>query len=189
MSNKYFIKQLYGTRIRGVVTAIENFLNINKPLLDYFSTLSIDSAQDKNLETIGRLMGFVRPIVNTQDFAETLFRFTETYGDDSLAGFAVTYSTSGGGLYDFLEPQYAYLNIEEYRKVLKAIAEIGYSKSIQMLDRIAAIYDTSYLIEWDSHGDITITLNTAGVYKAATCQYVLDKIYTSAPQIIVRRAI
>ena len=185
--NKYFIKQFYGPRIRAVVTSIENFLNINKACLDYMSTLSITSAKEKHLEMIGKLMGFPRPIINSQDFAESLFRLTQTYTVDPLIGFAYTYGDTGGGLLDYLEPNYAYLNLTEYRKILKVIAIVGYNKSLAMIDKIASIYDTNYNISWDEHGDIILLLNTAGVYKSATCQYVLDKIYTSAPKIFVRR--
>ena len=182
--SRFFAKQLGGPVISNTLSAVESFINQTKPVLDYFLSMSIDSANAKHLEFIGHIMGFDRPIINTQDFSEALFRFTSTYTVNPEIGFGYLPETSVGGVLDYIGAQFAYLDQEEYRKILKVLGALTSNISVVLIDKICKIYSDNYIIAWTAINDINITMYTS-IYKLATCQYVMDLLFESSPRVII----
>lgn len=185
----YFARPLQGPNISAFLKAIQNFFNISKPTIDYLSLMSISTAKEKHLEMIGRLMGFERPIIDTQAFSELLFRFSSEY-DSSIVGFSSEYGSSGGGLLDYTFTVFNYMPLDQFRNILLILKEGFASRSsIFIIDKICAYYSPSYTLEWDSNHDIVVKMYDTGTYSLATAQYVFDTLYTVSPVVNVQKGI
>lgn len=137
---RYLWRQLNGPQVSGICEAIEGYWKTvfdNK--LDYFNTLSIDTANDAHLTLFGLLSGLVRPTISEPD--REYFYFTETAEQGTSHGFSaldnltvggrLTKLDSGGGIHNVS------LDTEHYRALLRAWTrgegEIG---SLELLDDI-----------------------------------------------------
>lgn len=137
---RYLWQQLNGPQISGICKAIEEYWKtVFNNKLDYFNTLSIDTANDAHLTLFGLLSGLVRPTISEPD--KEYFYFTETAEQGTSHGFAdldnltvggrLTKLDSGGGIHNVS------LDTEHYRALLRAWTqgegEIG---SLELLDDI-----------------------------------------------------
>lgn len=138
-------KQLNGPQITGIMKAIFQFIkNKLDAHLDYYNTISIDTANEKHLELIGTLMGISRPIFTLAD--EKFFYFTTTPGEERPLdpydhGFGTKGKTIGGKFSDAAN-SYEYMKMYKvslpvYRELLKAVANSrGEAGSLVFLDDV-----------------------------------------------------
>lgn len=193
----YISKQFAGPIIQGFSDAIEDFFNTKfMPTINYFMLLSIDSANEKHTEMIGKLLGFPRPLVQSELFDTTKLRFTVSYYHDEDIGFALTYGSAGtvnGGILGEVSASSttAYMDIPTYKSILKIIAKARYNnerKSISLIDAVchAVAQEHPYTIEWvDSNKNILITFTTLRAYSVYVIGYILTALFDTMPSIVV----
>lgn len=191
----YISKQFAGPNIQGFSDAIEDSFNtLYVPTLDYFSTLSIASANEAHTEMIGRLIGFPRPLVNAEIMNASLFKFSFSYYKDSDIGFSLNYDAlgTGGRLTEVdINNNLVYLALPAYKALLKIIAEAKNSSgrnSIVLIDSICSYFSAvkNYKIEWvGTHQGILITFYDISVYTLYLIGYVLNYLFDSEPDITV----
>lgn len=193
----YISKQFAGPIIQGFSDAIEDFFNTKfMPTISYFMSLSIDSANEKHTEMIGKLLGFPRPLVQSDIFDTTKLRFTVSYYHDEDIGFALTYGSAGtanGGVLGEVSAlsTTTYMNLPTYKSMLKIIAKARYNnerKSIALIDTVChtIAQEHAYTIEWiDSNKNILITFTTLRAYSVYVIGYILTALFDTMPSIVV----
>lgn len=193
----YISKQFAGPIIQGFSNAVEDFFNTKfMPTINYFMSLSIDSANEKHTEMIGKLLGFPRPLVQGDIFDTTKLRFTVSYYHDEDIGFALTYGSAGttdGGILSEVSAlsTTVYMDLPTYKSILKIIAKARNNnarKSISLIDAVchAVAQEHTYTIEWvDSNKNILITFTTLRAYSVYIIGYILTALFDTMPSIIV----
>jgi len=193
----YISKQFAGPIIQGFSNAIEDFFNTKfMPIINYFMSLSIDSANEKHTEMIGKLLGFPRPLVQKDLLDATKFKFTVSYYHDEDLGFALTYGSAGiinGGILGEVNAlsTIVYMDLPTYKSILKIIAKARYSnkrKSISLIDAVchAVAQAHTYTIEWvDSYKNILITFTDLKAYSVYVIGYILTALFDTMPSIII----
>ncbi len=157
-------------------------------IVDYLHGLSIRTAQETELENIGLLIGYPRPIVPEGFNQENIFLIGSLPVEiDSEVGFANTEGTIGGQL-SSTEPSDSGLKIGlgTYRKMLQTIAKVKrYGITLKNVDDIAAEFSGEYTISWDASGDIKIHYTNSIGYKSV---WVLTQLFyrvCTAPQVTI----
>lgn len=193
----YISKQFAGPIIQGFSNAIEDFFNTKfMPTINYFMSLSIDSANEKHTEMIGKLLGFPRPLVQKDLLDATKFKFTVSYYHDEDLGFALTYGSAGstnGGTLDAITDLTTsiYMDLPTYKSILKIVARSKYNNKRRSLELIDAVcheiaQEHSYTIEWvDSYKNILITFTDLKAYSVYVIGYILTALFDTMPSIIV----
>ncbi len=185
--SKYLPKQMNGPVINSVMSALENRLYNSKAIEDYLYSLSIDTAQETELENIGRIVGYPRPLVPVGFEQENVFLFTQLpFYQQADIGFSQINGEVGGRLVgqNSSETNYMYLGL--YRKFLDKVAYIKrYGVTLYSVDQIAKLIDTEYRIEYDENQDINlIYTNPIGFQNLWILSTLFLKLATS-PQIII----
>ena len=195
----YISKQFAGPIVQGFSNAVESFFNTKfMPTINYFKSLSIDSANEKHTETIGKLIGFPRPLIQKELLDATLFKFTVSYYHDVDIGFALTYGSAGttvGGALSTPESASvtAYMDLSTYKSILKILAKSKYSnkrRSLRLIDSICheIAQDKTYTIEWtDSNSNILITFTDLKAYSVYVVGYILNALFDTMPSIVVTK--
>lgn len=137
---RYMWEQLNGPQISALSDALfEYWKSIFDAKLDYFNTISVDTASDIHLTLLGLLSGLVRPNISEPD--REYFYFTEFPESNFEHGFSdlgnlqsggkLTKLDSGGGIHNVS------LDAEHYRALLKAwVYGEGDIGSLELLDDI-----------------------------------------------------
>lgn len=195
----YISKQFAGSIVQGFSDAVESFFNTKfMPVINYFAALSIDSANEKHTEMIGKLIGFPRPLVQKELLDGTKFKFTVSYYHDEDIGFSLTYGSAGtstGGVLGSLADAalLVYMDIPTYKSILKIVARAQYNnkrRSLSLIDSIckAVAVDKLYTIEWiDSNKNILITFTDLKAYSVYVVGYILNAIFDTMPSIVVTK--
>lgn len=78
-ASKYLSAQLNGPVIQAIVQGVQAALQEPNPLITYWTTLSIQTAQDVDgtLNYVGALTGYPRPLVSNVFFASNVIIFTD----------------------------------------------------------------------------------------------------------------
>lgn len=154
-------KQLDGPRINTVVTGISHCFNKFYPYLDYLSKISIARAQEVDLETLGYVIGFIRPLVPNEVILEKLFRFSSflivpTFSETGFS--AINGSIQGGNFsQEDLVLSSNKLPLTQYRKLLDAVARLKWNKnSIYSIDNVCRVFHTTYDIVYTEEHDILV---------------------------------
>ena len=71
-ANKYYPRQMNGPVISANGQAVNDEFSNAEAIEDYLYKLSIDTAQEAELENIGRIIGYLRPLVPEGFNAENL---------------------------------------------------------------------------------------------------------------------
>lgn len=155
--SKYLPKQMNGPVVNSVMQAFEERLSDAKTIEEYLYGLSIQTAQETELENIGRIIGYPRPLVPIGFDEENVFLFTADIQSDWDTGFSTVGSEVGGRLTSVQKSQSNYMNINLYRQILDKIAYIKrYGITIYCIDQIARLIDAEYEIEWTEDNDILL---------------------------------
>lgn len=153
----YLPKQMNGPIINSIMKAMEDELSDTKTIEDYLYGLSIATAQETELENIGRIVGYPRPLVPIGFEAENVFIFTSLQEQDSSIGFSTIDSEVGGRFSSLQKSKTNYMNLGLYRKFLDKVAYIKrYGITIYCIDQIARLIDSEYEIQWDERQDIVL---------------------------------
>lgn len=131
-------RQLNGPQVTAFATAITAFMrNKFNNTMNYFNTLSIETANDSHLTIIGALQNIARPVFQ---YARTeFFYFTENPGHNSEHGFSEIGGSVGGKFSGARTGDYVRrrLNTAEYRALLLILKELGTDATgLVFLDRL-----------------------------------------------------
>lgn len=137
---RYMWEQLNGPQVSALSNALfEYWKSVFDTKLDYFNTISVDTASDIHLTLLGLLAGLVRPNISEPD--RDYFYFTEhaeqgfSHGfsdlSDPQTGGKLTKVDTAGGIHNVS------LDAEHYRALLRAwVSGDGDIGSLQLLDDI-----------------------------------------------------
>lgn len=195
----YISKQFAGPIVQGFSDAVESFFNTQfMPIINYFATLSITTANEKHTELIGKLLGFPRPLIQKELLDATRFKFTTNYYRDEDIGFALTYgavgTTAGGALGNVADvSNLVYMDLATYKSILKILATTKYNnrrRSLNLIDSICHIIaqDKLYTITWiDDNKNILVTFTDLKAYSVYVVGYILNAIFDTMPSIVVTK--
>lgn len=162
----YLPKQMNGPVLNSIMNAMEDELSDTKVIENYLYNLSIVTAQETELENIGRIIGYPRPLVPVGFEAENVFLFTQLQEQDPDTGFSTVNSEIGGRFASVRSSISNYMDINLYRQVLDKIAYIKrYGITIYCIDQIARLIDEDYEIEWTEDNDILLYFHNYIGYK------------------------
>ena len=188
--SEYLPKQMNGPVINSVMAELEQQLEDAEIIEDYLYNLSILTAQETELENIGRIIGYPRPLVPIGFEQENVFLFTELpFAQDLSIGFTELDSELGGRLVSTAASQSNYMDLGLYRKFLDKVAYIKrYGVTLYSVDQIAKLIEDEYTIEWDENADVNVTFAHNIGYKNL---WVLTNLFyklATSPQVIIHSA-
>ena len=186
--SKYLPKQMTGPVVNAEKAALEDRLTDAKAIEDYLYNLSIQSADETELENIGRIVGYPRPLV-PEGFADeaNLFLFWSLpFEQNALIGFSEVGSEIGGRLSTTKESSTGYMNLGLYRTFLDKVAYVKrYGVTLYAVDQIARLIDDAYTIEWNEDKDIEVTFER---YIGFQNLWILSQLFlriATSPQVII----
>jgi hypothetical protein len=188
--NPYLPKQMNGAIVNSVMNALDNELVEADNIIDYLYSLSIETAQETELENIGRIIGYPRPLVPEGFEQENLFIFVNLpMTPDETIGFSELETEIGGQLSSLESSQTNYMSLGMYRKFLDKIAYIKrYGITLYSVDMIAKLISDNYTLSYDENKDIVITFEQSIGYKNV---WILSNLFyrlATAPQVIIKSA-
>ena len=149
--SKYYARQMNGPVLSANAEALDQELNDAKAIENYLYNLSIDTAKETELENIGRIVGYLRPLVPEGfDSENVLLLGNLPLVQDEEIGLSTVGSQIGGQLSTIQTSDTNYMSLGLYRKFLKAVAELKrYGITLKSVDFIASTISQDYTIEWD----------------------------------------
>jgi len=183
----YLPKQMNGAVVNGVMTGLENELAEANSIIDYLYSLSIATAQETELENIGLIIGYPRPLVPEGFEQENLFIFTNLpMQQDNTIGLSEISSDVGGRLSSLEASQTNYMSLSMYRKFLDKIAYIKrYGITLYSVDMIAKLITDNYTLTYNENKDLVINFGENIGYKNV---WVLTNLFyrlATSPQVII----
>lgn len=188
--SKYLPKQMNGPVINSVMTELEDQLQDAEVIEDYLYNLSILTAQETELENIGKIIGYPRPLIPTGFEQEYVFLFTTLpMEQDVTLGFSQVDGEVGGRLVSQDASETNYMSLGLYRKFLDKVAYIKrYGVTLYSVDQIARLIDDDYTISWNSDKDISLVFNSPIGFQNLWILSNLFFKFATAPQVIVTTA-
>lgn len=188
--SKYLPKQMNGPVINSVMSGLEDQLNDAKVIEDYLYNLSILTAQETELENIGKIIGYPRPLVPTGFEQEYVFLFTTLpMEQDVTLGFSQVDGEVGGRLVSQDASETNYMSLGLYRKFLDKVAYIKrYGVTLYSVDQIARLIDDDYTLSWNADKDISLVFNNPIGFQNLWILSNLFFKFATAPQVIVTTA-
>lgn len=188
--SKYLPKQMNGPVINSVMSGLEDQLQDAEAIEDYLYNLSILTAQETELENIGKIIGYPRPLVPTGFEQEYVFLFTTLpMEQDVTLGFSQVDGEVGGRLVSQDASETNYMSLGLYRKFLDKVAYIKrYGVTLYSVDQIARLIDDDYTISWNADKDISLVFNSPIGFQNLWILSNLFFKFATAPQVIVTTA-
>lgn len=156
--NRLYPRQMNGPVLSANGMAVDAEFADAQSIEDYLYGLSIDTAKDTELDTIGLLIGYPRPVVPEGFNAENILLLgTLPLQTDEEIGLASVNVQIGGELSTVVPDETNYMPTNTYRKFLKSIAQLKrYGITLKSVDLIAKNISDDYEIEIDENADIII---------------------------------
>jgi hypothetical protein len=185
--NKHYPRQMNGPVISANGMALDSRFEDANAIQDYLYDLSIATAKETELENIGRIIGYPRPIVPEGFNQENLFIFsTLPMTPDELHGFTTIDSEVGGVFSTVVPSETSFMDLELYRSLLRKVAFIKrYGITLYAVDQIAKTITNDYTIGWNENKDILLTFTTSIGYVNV---WILSQLFlrlATAPQVII----
>ena len=175
-NSPYLSNQLSGPVIQAIIQGLQNAIQEPLPLIQYWTTLDILTAQDVDgtLNYVGALSGYPRPLV-TNIFTSAFILILTDAALWSPSYITVNYGLSdaalwpggpGGQLDTALPSANNYMPAVWYRQLLPIFAQIKYSgMSLSAVDLLAAWVNTNgggtgYTITRDQYGNLAVVFTT-----------------------------
>lgn len=183
----YLPKQMNGPVVNSVMQALDSRLEDADFIEKYLHDLSINTAEETELENIGRLIGYVRPIVPEAFNAENLFVFGDVpIQNDPEIGFATAGGSVGGVFSAAGSSVGSYMSLGTYRKFLDKISYIKrYGLTLKSVDAIAALVSTDYEIQFTENSDIEIIYGGNIGYRNLWILSQLFNRVATVPQVLI----
>lgn len=159
--NEHYPRQMNGPVISANGEALNSRFEDAIAIEDYLHGLSLETANETELENIGLLIGYPRQLVPEGFNSENLFIFTQLPLQTSETnGFSTVGSEVGGVFSTVARSESNYMDINIYRSLLKKVAFIKrYGITLKAIDQIAQTISDDYTIEWDENADIILTFS------------------------------
>lgn len=156
--NPTYPKQMNGPIISAYGKARDNNFADSEEIIKYLHNLSIDTAKETELESIGKIIGYLRPLVPVGFSGENLLIIgTLPLQTDTQQGLSTLNTRVGGQLTSSEDTEGGFMSLGMYRKFLTDIAIIKrYGITISSVDKIASLISNNYEISWLSNGDIKL---------------------------------
>ena len=185
--SEYLPKQMNGPVVNAVMQSMEEQLEAADAIADYLYNLSITTAQETELENIGCIIGYPRPLVPEGFSAENVLLLTDLpHFQDTSIGLSDVDSEVGGRLSTTRSSTTDYMDLALYRKFLDKVAIIKrYGITLYSVDSICSLISKDYTFEWDEYQDIHVYFNTNIGYKNV---WILTQLFyrlTTSPQVII----
>jgi hypothetical protein len=164
MANIYLNRHYNGVYSQSIVDGIEDSFKATSGLIEYLSTLSIDTAREKELELIGKWIGYDRPYIPQVFLDNNAFLF---FADEDVDvgtnrvdspehGFCELDDLLTGGRLLGEISEGVKLPLDMYREVLKAVSYIMYNGfTLDSLDRLLHISGVDYTMRYDSEPEMS----------------------------------
>lgn len=185
--SKYLPRQMNGPVINSVMTGLEDQLRDADVIENYLYNLSIQTAQETELENIGKIIGYPRPLVPEGFEQENVFLLTDLpmIREDAI-GFSQVDGDVGGRLTSQGASDSNYMSLGLYRKFLSTVAYIKrYGVTLYSVDQIAKQVDNDYSISWNEDKDISLVFNNPIGFQNLWILSSLFFKFSTAPQVIV----
>lgn len=186
--SKYMPKQMSGPILNAAKAGLESRLTDAQAIESYLYNLSIQTAEETELENIGKIIGYPRPLV-PEGWAEesNLFLFwTLPFEQNPLIGFSEIGSEVGGRFSTVRESQTGYMSLDLYRTFLDKVAYVKrYGVTLYAVDQIARLIDEDYTIAWNENQDIEVTFER---YIGFRNLWILSQLFlriATSPQVII----
>ena len=179
-------RQMNGPVINSLMQALGENLDPADQIDSHLQGLSIATAQEQELESIGKIIGYPRPLMPAGLIDEKTFVLgTIPLQQDFQKGLASVATMIGGELVGVNDLISVYMDLPTYRRALVIMARIkAYGLTLENIDKIASLINEDYDLSWTEDGDITIhyteNIGFARVwvlsrlfYRIATCPQVL----------------
>lgn len=185
--SKHYPKQMNGPIISSFSTARDVEFSDAETIQNYLYNLSIDTADEVELENIGRIIGYVRPLVPEGFNAENIMLLGSLpLTTDQDVGLAAVGSRIGGELSSIVQNETGFMALGTYRKFLTSIAVLKrYGITLSSVDKVVSIISKNYEIGWDESGDIEVTFTENIGYKNI---WILSQLFyriATAPQVLI----
>lgn len=185
--NKNYPKQMNGPVISAFGNAVDEELSEAQFIENYLYGLSIRTAQAAELDNIGRIIGYTRPLVPQGFNTENLFIFGDLpMIQEPSNGFSTIDSTIGGRLSSIYSGDTGFMPDDLYRQLLTQIAFLKrYGITLVSVDKICSVINQNYTISWNEKKDIEVKFNESIGYKNL---WILTKIFYSiatSPQVLI----
>ncbi|MGP1428179.1 MAG: hypothetical protein ACTTKB_08220 [Treponema sp.] len=186
-NRNYYPAQMNGKVISSFGNAQSARFSDAETIQEYLHTLSIDSANETELENIGRIIGYVRPLVPQGFNAENILLLGGLPLEiDASIGLADVGSATGGTLSTVTKTETGFMDLGLYRQLLKSIAVLKrYGITLKSVDMIASVINKNYVLEFDENADIVIRYKKPIGYKNV---WILTQLFyrtMTEPQVLI----
>lgn len=201
----YLARQINGPIAISFGKGIDSVYENDAEFIDFLSRFSIDTLEGKWLDALGLLLGLPRPWVEVPMIQEALLfdniphivpnppAHALSTDRNVVIGSSVITPSMGGKLDDTnrnisVEP----ITDNVYRDYLKCACMVKKRHSINGIADVVEIfcgskqYAISFISEEDWMNDILVELPIRLLDYQATLQYAFDKMFTTAPKVLVR---
>ena len=187
---KYYPKQMNGPIISATGSAVDTEFSDAEYIQDYLHGLSINTARATELDNIGRIIGYLRPLVPEGFNAENIMLLgTLPLEHDEAIGLAAVGINIGGELSTIVTSDTNFMDEGTYRKFLRSMAVLKrYGITLKSVDMIAATVSPDYTITIDENADIVLSFTNSIGFKNI---WILTQLFyriATAPQVLVMSA-
>ncbi len=157
--NKLYPRQMNGPVISANGMAVDSRFENAEAIEEYLYGLSIDTAKDTELDNIGLIIGYPRPVVPEGFNSENILLLgTLPLQSDLKIGLSQIGTDAGGELSTVVPDDANYMNSTTYRAFLKSVAVLKrYGVTLKSVDMIARNMSLNYTLNYLENGDIMIT--------------------------------
>lgn len=186
----YLPKQMNGPVINSIMAGLDAELEAADKIEKYLHDLSINTAQEDELESIGCIVGFPRPLVPEGFSGDNVLILTSLpHFQDASIGLSSVGSEIGGRFTSNRSSETDYMDLGLYRSLLDKVAYIKrYGVTLYSIDKIARLVDDAYEIYWNEDKDIVIDFQHNIGFKNV---WVLTQLFyrlSTSPQVIIQSA-
>lgn len=188
--NRLYPHQMNGPVISANGNAVNARFSDALAIEDYLYNLSIDTADDTELNNIGLIIGYPRPVVPEGFNAENIMLIgTLPLQSDAMIGLSTLGEEIGGELSTLVPDETNYMNTGTYRKFLKSIAVLKrYGITLKSVDMIAKAVSSNYELNFTADGDILIDFQEDIGFKNV---WILTQLFyriATEPQVLISSA-
>lgn len=188
--NKLYPHQMNGPVISANGMSVASRFADAEAIEEYLYNLSIDTADDTELDNIGLIIGYPRPVVPEGFNAENILLLgTLPLQSDLQIGLAQVGTEIGGELSTVVPDETNYMNTGTYRRFLKSIAVLKrYGVTLKSVDLIAKNITTNYELNFTEDGDISIDFQEDIGFKNI---WILTQLFyriATEPQVLITSA-
>lgn len=201
----YLARQINGPIAMSFGKGIDSVYERDAEFIDFLSRFSIDTLEGKWLDSLGLLLGLPRPWVEVPLIQEALLfdnipnvvpnppaHAISTDRNVIISGSVIT--PSMGGKFDDTNRSVSVEPVSDtiYREYLKCACMVKKRHSINGIADVVELfcgskqYAITFISDEDWMNDILVELPIRLMDYQATLQYAFDKMFTTAPKVLVR---